>query len=79
MREENYGTRLEATVKNSLRERSLSIRQLAPLTGIHVATISKMLFGKQRVNPIQLQKIAEQLCVAPEVSKEERVILGSRL
>ncbi len=58
---------LEVTVKNLLRERALSMRQLAMLTGINVATISKMLTGKQRVNPEYLQKIAQHLSVPPAV------------
>ncbi|HHY67796.1 MAG TPA: DUF1232 domain-containing protein [Alicyclobacillus sp.] len=45
----------------------MSMRQLAALTGIHVATISKMVTGKQRVNPEYLQKIAECLSVPPNV------------
>lgn len=60
-------SRLEQTVKGLLHDRSLSMRQLARLTGIHVATISKMLAGKQRINPEYLQRIAEHLAVAPGV------------
>jgi len=60
-------SRLEETVKDLLRDRSLSMRQLARLAGIHVATISKMLTGKQRINPDYLQRIAKHLSVAPGV------------
>ena len=63
----NSASKLEETVKNLLRERSLSMRQLALLTGINVATISKMLTGKQRVNPEYLQKMAHHLSVPPAV------------
>lgn len=59
------GLNLEETVKNLLRDRSMSMRQLALLSGIHVATISKMLSRKQRVNPEYLQKIAYHLSVSP--------------
>lgn len=58
---------LEDTVKTLLRERSMSMRQLAALTGINVATISKMVTGKQRVNPDYLQRIAYALGVEPGV------------
>lgn len=63
----NSALNLEETVKNLLRERSLSMRQLALLTGVNVATISKMLAGKQRVNPEYLQKMAHHLSVPPAV------------
>lgn len=63
----NSGLKLEATVKNLLREHSLSMRQLALLTGINVATISKMLTGKQRVNPEYLQRMAHHLSVPPAI------------
>ena len=59
--------RLEDTVKTLLQERYMSMRKLAALTGINVATISKMLTGKQRVNPEYLQRIAHCLGVHPEV------------
>ncbi len=45
----------------------MSMRTLAALTGIHVATISKMLSGKQRVNPEYLQRISHCLGVQPDV------------
>lgn len=58
---------LEHTVKSLLRERSMSMRQLATMTGINVGTISKMVTGKQRVNPEYLQRIAEVLTVPVDV------------
>jgi uncharacterized membrane protein YkvA (DUF1232 family)/DNA-binding Xre family transcriptional regulator len=58
---------LEETVKTLLRERSMSMRQLAESTGIHVATISRMVTGKQRVNPEYLYKIAGCLSVPPKM------------
>jgi uncharacterized membrane protein YkvA (DUF1232 family)/DNA-binding Xre family transcriptional regulator len=61
----NFSSKLEVTVKDLLRDRALSMRQLASLTGINVATISKMLTGKQRVNPVYLQKMAYHLAVPP--------------
>ena len=63
----NTPSKLEITVKKLLHERALSMRQLASLTGINVATISKMLAGKQRVNPEYLQRIAHHLSVPPMV------------
>ena len=65
--EMNSPSELETTVKNLLQQRGISMRQLALLTGINVATISKMLAGKQRVNPEYLQKIAHHLSVQPAV------------
>ncbi|MFX4302151.1 helix-turn-helix domain-containing protein [Alicyclobacillus tolerans] len=62
---EKTAANLEQTVKSLLRQHSMSMRQLAALTGIHVATISKMLLGKQRINPEYLEKIAEHLSVHP--------------
>jgi uncharacterized membrane protein YkvA (DUF1232 family)/lambda repressor-like predicted transcriptional regulator len=61
------GTHLADTVKTLLQERFMSMRKLAALTGIHVTTISKMLTGKQRLNPEYLQRIAHCLGVRPEV------------
>jgi uncharacterized membrane protein YkvA (DUF1232 family)/lambda repressor-like predicted transcriptional regulator len=58
-------SKLEETVKGLLQNRALSMRRLASLTGINVATISKMLAGKQRVNPEYLQTIAQHLSVPP--------------
>lgn len=58
---------LESTVKALLRERSMSMRQLAAHTGIHVAIISKMIAGKQRANPDYLQRIARDLGVSSDV------------
>ncbi|WP_206832204.1 helix-turn-helix domain-containing protein [Alicyclobacillus fructus] len=55
--------RLEDTVKALLRERSMSMRQLAASTGISVSTISKMIAGKQRVNLDYLRRMAEALDV----------------
>lgn len=45
----------------------MSMRHLALLTGINVGTISKMVTGKQRVNPEYLQKMAHHLSVPTEV------------
>lgn len=54
---------LEETVKALLRQRSMSMRQLAAATGISVSTISKMIAGKQRVNLDYLRRMAEVLRV----------------
>lgn len=59
-------TNLEMTVKTLLQQRSMSMRKLGTLTGIHVTTISKMLTGKQRVNPKYLQRIAHALAIPVE-------------
>ncbi|WAH44044.1 helix-turn-helix domain-containing protein [Alicyclobacillus fastidiosus] len=56
-------SKLESTVKTLLVERSLSMRQLAKSTGINVSTISKMISGKQRINPDYLQRITHHLFV----------------
>ncbi|RIV23125.1 helix-turn-helix domain-containing protein [Alicyclobacillaceae bacterium I2511] len=61
------GANLEQTVKTLLRTRGLSMRQLAKETGIPTATISKMVRGKQRINPNYLQRLAQGLGVAPWV------------
>jgi uncharacterized membrane protein YkvA (DUF1232 family) len=61
----NSNSRLEEAVKKLLKEQSLSMRQLASLTGINIATLSKMIRGKQKINPEYLQRIAKQLSVAP--------------
>lgn len=60
-------SQLETTVKNLLQQRGISMRKLALLTDINIATISKMLAGKQRVNPEYLQKIARHLSVQPAI------------
>ncbi|MBF8378936.1 helix-turn-helix domain-containing protein [Alicyclobacillus mali] len=56
---------LEETVKSLLKLRSMSMRQLAAVTGISVSTISKMIAGKQRVNVDYLRRIADALGVSP--------------
>ncbi len=43
------------------------MRQLATMTGINVGTISKMVTGKQRVNPEYLQRIAQTLSVSVDI------------
>lgn len=45
----------------------MSMRQLATMTGINVGTISKMVTGKQRVNPEYLQRIAQTLSVSVDI------------
>jgi len=58
---------LEDTVKSLLKQRSMSLRALGKRTGIDVASISRMLSGKQKANPDYLQRIAVEL----EVSSDE--------
>ncbi len=65
--ETNNPSNLENTIKALLRGRSMSMRQLGALTKINVATISRMVSGKQRVNPEYLDRIACYLNVSPDV------------
>lgn len=60
---ESPSRELERLVKDLLQDQEMSMRRLAAATGIDVAAISKMLSGKQRVNPEYLQRIAECLKV----------------
>ncbi|WHY84539.1 helix-turn-helix domain-containing protein [Neobacillus novalis] len=53
----NLGLKL----KELLKERSLSMRKLSELTEIDTATISKIINGKRKASPDQLQKFAECL------------------
>lgn len=64
---ESRARALERLVKDLLHDRDMSMRRLAAATGIDVAAISKMLSGKQRINPEYLQRIAECLKVNPIV------------
>jgi transcriptional regulator with XRE-family HTH domain len=64
---ESPSRELERLVKDLLQDQEMSMRRLAAATGIDVAAISKMLSGKQRVNPEYLQRIAECLKVNPIV------------
>ncbi|GAA3404963.1 DUF1232 domain-containing protein [Paenibacillus hodogayensis] len=57
------GERLGELLKTLLQERSLSMRKLGGLTGIDVATISRIAAGKQAAKAGQLQKIADNLNV----------------
>ncbi|WP_249226533.1 DUF1232 domain-containing protein [Alicyclobacillus mengziensis] len=54
---------LEDTVKSVLKKRSMSLRTLGKRTGIDVASISRMLSGKQKANPDYLQRMAVELGV----------------
>lgn len=58
---------LEDTVKSLLKRQSMSLRTLGKRTGIDVASISRMLSGKQKVNLEYLQRIAVEL----EVTSDE--------
>jgi uncharacterized membrane protein YkvA (DUF1232 family)/plasmid maintenance system antidote protein VapI len=48
-------------LKKLLKERSLSMRKVSQLTGIDVATISRIINGKRKANPDHLQKFADCL------------------
>lgn len=60
-------TKLEETVKSLLKKNAISMRKLAVLTGIDAASISRMISGKQRLNTLYLQRIAENLNVPTQV------------
>lgn len=57
---------LGETLKELLKERSLSMRKLSKLTGIETATISRIINSKQPARPQHLQKFAEVLNVPIE-------------
>ena len=52
---------LGSTLKELLKERSLSMRKLSALTDIDTATISRIINGKQKANLQHLQKFSECL------------------
>jgi uncharacterized membrane protein YkvA (DUF1232 family)/DNA-binding Xre family transcriptional regulator len=57
---------LGITLKTLLKERSLSMRKLAALTGMDTATISRIVNGKQQAKPEHLQQFATHLGVPLE-------------
>ncbi|GMA58193.1 transcriptional regulator [Alicyclobacillus sacchari] len=61
--EQKGPNQLEDTVKSLLKQRSMSLRTLSKRTDIDVASISRMLSGKQKANPDYLQRIAVELDV----------------
>lgn len=62
--------RLGQTIKQLLREKSMSMRRLGALTGIDAATISRIASGKQTAKTEQLQKMAECLGVPVQLLLE---------
>ncbi|MFD0867689.1 RapGH repressor [Chlamydia abortus] len=57
---------LGSLLKDLLRERSLSMRKLSERTGIHTATISRIINGKQQAKPDHLRKLSDHLQVPAE-------------
>ncbi len=55
--------KLGLILKKLLKEQSLSMRNLSVLTEIDVATISRIINGKRKANPVHLQKFADSLDV----------------
>jgi transcriptional regulator with XRE-family HTH domain len=63
MSEKKIDNQLGLFLKRLLKERSLSMRKFSELTGIDVATISRIINGKRKANPAHLQKFADYLGV----------------
>ncbi|GIP34846.1 helix-turn-helix domain-containing protein [Paenibacillus sp. J2TS4] len=57
---------LGSLIKALLRERSLSMRKLSAQTGIHTATISRIVNGKQQPKPDHLHRLSQHLQVPAE-------------
>lgn len=56
--EQHSDQRLGFMLKLLMKERALSMRKLSELTGIHTATISRIVSGKQSARPEHLQKLS---------------------
>jgi uncharacterized membrane protein YkvA (DUF1232 family)/plasmid maintenance system antidote protein VapI len=63
MSDEKIDKKLGLFLKKLLKERSLSMRKLSELTDIDTATISRIINGKRKANPVHLQKFADYLDV----------------
>jgi transcriptional regulator with XRE-family HTH domain len=63
MSEKKIDNQLGLFLKRLLIERSLSMRKFSQLTGIDIATISRIINGKRKANPAHLQKFADYLGV----------------
>ncbi|MBT2656031.1 helix-turn-helix domain-containing protein [Bacillus sp. ISL-18] len=63
MTEDKSDKKLGLYMKKLLKEHSLSMRKLSELTNIDTATISRIINGKRKANPVHLQKFAEHLNV----------------
>ena len=61
---------LEHAVKQLLTQQSLSMRGLAARSGLDVATISRILSGKQRPKAMHIKRIADALHVADDLLLE---------
>lgn len=53
--------KLGKLIKNTLKERSMSMRKLAELTDIDIATVSRIINGKRKANLNHLDKFADSL------------------
>ncbi|ULT54483.1 helix-turn-helix domain-containing protein [Neobacillus drentensis] len=63
MTEDKSDKKLGLHLKKLLKQHSLSMRKLSELTNIDTATISRIVNGKRKANPVHLQKFAEHLNV----------------
>lgn len=66
MHENNEDQDLSVTLKQLLKERSLSMRKLSSLTGIDTATISRIISGKQKAKLDHLHLFAMHLGISSE-------------